>query len=195
MNSLSFSIVEDVAQKAGKHKRKHAYFERMGLEIVQLPLPVADYVLMNDRIADVIDRKNKRGIPVKKLDLLGTYDRAVDTKCSMTELYTNLIQQHARFHDEVHLAMNNDIELYILVENKDGIKNTDDVKKWANPRIFKYCKDKKQAGKTGRIPPRPPASNVQLIKIMHSMHRDYGVEFVFCSPQDAGKRVIELLEG
>lgn len=186
-------IFEDVAQKANKHENKHQYFTRSGIECVRIPLPVGDYILSNEKIEDVLIRKEKRGISVKKMDLLGTYDVCVDTKCSCSELYSDLIQQHARFHDEVHLAMNNNIKLYILIENKDGIKCVEDVKRWKNPQMLKYYKAKKKAEREGTKIPKPPASNIQLIKIMHSMSRDYGVEFVFCNPQNAGAEVLKLL--
>lgn len=187
-------IIEDVAQKANKHENKRKYFLENGIECVRIPLPVGDYILSNEKVEDVIRRKEKRGIPVKKMDLLGTYDICVDTKFSCSELYSDLIQQHARFHDEVHLAMNNGIRLIILVENKDGIKNVEDVKRWKNPQMFKYYKAKRKAEREGTKIPKPPASNIQLIKIMRSMNRDYGVEFVFATPQDAGAEVLRLLE-
>ena len=188
-------IIEDVAQKANKHENKRKYFADNGIECVRMPLPVGDYILSNEKVEDVLKRKEKRGIPVKKMDLLGTYDVCVDTKFSCSELYSDLIQQHARFHDEVHLAMNNNIRLIILVENKDGIKTVEDLKNWKNPQMFRYYKAKRKAERTGQKPPKPPASNVQLIKIMHSMSRDYSVEFKFCRPEEAGAEVVRLLKG
>ena len=171
------------------------YFADNGIECIRVPLPVGDYILSNDKVEDVLKRKEKRGIPVKKMDLLGTYDVCVDTKFSCSELYSDLIQQHARFHDEVHLAMNNNIRLIILVENKDGIKTVEDLKNWKNPQMFRYYKEKRKAEMNGQKSPKPPASNIQLIKIMHSMSRDYGVEFRFCRPEEAGAEVVRLLKG
>lgn len=188
-------ILEDVAQKANKHENKRKYFARNGIECIRVPLPVGDYILSSEKVEDVLERKRKRRIPVKKMDLLGTYDVCVDTKCSCSELYSDLIQQHARFHDEVHLAMNNNIRLIILVENNDKIKDIDGIRRWKNPQMLRYYKAKRKAEREGRRPPKPPASNVQLIKIMHSMSRDYGTEFLFCRPEDAGAEVIRLLEG
>lgn len=188
-------ILEDVAQKANKHENKRKHFADSGIECIRVPLPVGDYILLNDKVEDVLKRKEKRGTPVKKMDLLGTYDVCVDTKFSCTELYSDLIQQHARFHDEVHLAMNNNIRLIILVENKDGIKTVEDLKNWKNPQMFRYYKEKRKAEMNGQKSSKPPASNVQLIKIMHSMSRDYGVEFRFCRPEETGAEVVRLLKG
>lgn len=188
-------ILEDVAQKANKHENKRKYFADNGIECIRVPLPVGDYILSNDKVEDVLKRKEKRGIPVKKMDLLGTYDVCVDTKFSCSELYSDLIQQHARFHDEVHLAMNNNIRLIILVENKDGIKTVDDMVKWKNPQMIRWYAERRRASLSGKKVSKPPASNVQLIKIMHSMSRDYGVEFRFCRPEEAGAEIVRLLKG
>ena len=118
----------------------------------------------------------------------------VDTKANIAEIYGNLIQQHDRFHDECVLAQEAGIKLYILIENKGGVKRVDDLKKWKNPQYIRYWQKKKKAEEDGEIfKQRPPADNAQLIKIMHSMNRDYGVEFVFCTPQEAGAKVLELL--
>lgn len=187
-------ILEDVAQKAQKHEVKRKYFESQGIEIARVPLPIGDYVLSNEMIEDVFRRKEARGIPVKKMDLLGTYKVCVDTKFSIGELYSDLIQQHTRFRDEAILSQNNGIKLYILVENKDGITCVEDMVKWKNPRMFQYRKAWRMAKVNKEKEPKPPASNVQLIKIMHSMSRDYGISFLFCKPQNAGRRVIELLK-
>lgn len=190
---LSYKVISDKAQKSGKHELKELWFEEHGIKVVKLPLPVADYILIDGKVQDVIDRKMKRGTEIKKMDFLGSYSVAVDTKKDLAELYQDLIQDHARFHDEVHLAMNCGIKLYILVENKDGITKPDEIIKWKNPRMFVYYKQKKIAERTGSKIPKPPCSNVQLLKIMHSMTRDYGVEFMFCKPEESALRIMELL--
>ena len=115
---------------------------------------------------------------------------AVDTKQSCSELYSDLIQDHTRFHNECVNAQKYGIKLYILVENKEGFTKPDDIMKWKNPQMFRYWKAKSKGSKQ-----RPPASNLQLLKIMHSMHRDYNVDFLFCSVEEAGERIVELLGG
>ena len=98
-------ILYDKAQKEGKHELKHRSIIRQGYELVPMPLPVGDYVLVNDKIQDVIDRKEKRGIPVKKMDLLGTYDVCIDTKFDIQELIGDICgKSHERFRDECILA-------------------------------------------------------------------------------------------
>ena len=52
------------------------------------------------------------------MDFLGCYNIAVDTKMDLMELYGCMVQSHERFRDELLLAQNNNIKLYILTENK-----------------------------------------------------------------------------
>ena len=110
----------------------------------------------------------------------------VDTKKDMLELYSDMISQHERFRNECMLAQEANIKLYVLVENTNGIKTLKDVgtDKWKNPLWFKYFKNKKG---------KPPTKNVTLMKMLYTMQEKYGVEFVFCTPEDAGKMVLKLL--
>ena len=119
-------IIEYCGQKIHQHKIKNEYWKSQGIEVVRLPLPVADYILMNDKIQDVIDRKTKRNLEIKKMDTLGTFNVSVDTKMDLMELYGCLVQSHDRFRDELLLAHNNNIKLYILTENKNDIKKIED---------------------------------------------------------------------
>lgn len=159
----------DSRQKRKHHDRKEKYFEEQGYKLVHSKTLVGDYCIPSNGSV------------------------SVDTKASISELYQNLIQDHNRFHNECVLAQEAGIKLYILIENKDGIRSVDDIREWKNPQYFRYLKAKKKAIASGQKEPKPPASNVQLIKIMHSMNRDYGVSFVFCKPEDAGAEVIRLL--
>ena len=98
-------IAEDTGQKRKKHETKHKWFADNGVEFVTLPLPVGDYILIDDAVQAVLDRKAKRGIEVKRLDLLGVTKVSVDTKRDMMELYGNLCgKSHPRFRDECILA-------------------------------------------------------------------------------------------
>lgn len=162
-------IQVDTRQKKNHHKKKDQWFAEHGIQTVSGKLLIGDYAIPS------------------KMNVV------VDTKANISELYTNLIQQHSRFHNECALAQEAGIKLYILIENKDGIQSIDEILRWKNPQMVRYFKAKKKAEKYGARPPRPPASNVQLIKIMHSMARDYGVEFIFVSEKEAGAKVVELL--
>lgn len=114
-------ILEDKAQKEEKHIAKNEFFQSKGIEVHRVPLPVGDYIASNERVIDVMERKAKRGVDLKKMDFLGTYDVCVDSKYDIQELAFDICgKSHDRFRDECILAQNNGIKLYILVENKGG---------------------------------------------------------------------------
>ena len=164
-------IQSDTRQKLKHHEAKERYFIEQGYTIVKSKMLVGDYCIPS--------RTNI----------------CVDTKANIGELYSNLIQDHERFRAECQYAQDCGIKLVILVENDQDIRTIDDVKRWKNPRMFAYYKKRGSFMRRGLKPPPPPASNVQLVKIMWSMQKKYGVEFQFCAPEDAGRRVIEILEG
>lgn len=193
-------IVVDKGQQEGKHTRKHKDLQERGYKLFLAPLPVGDYVLCNDAVLDVIRRKHERGIALKKLDFLGTYSVAVDTKRDMQEIYSNIIgQQHARFRDECILAQNNGIRLIVLVENTDNIREVRDVAYWKNERYIRWHRINglHNVGKmtSVKISARPPANSVQVMKAMLTMQLKYGVEFRFCKPTETGETIARILEG
>ena len=167
------TIQIDTRQKMGQkhHLAKEQWFVDNGYAIVKARLLVGDYAFPN------------------KMNV------SVDTKQNELELYNNLITQHRRFHDECVQAQTCGIKLCILVETKNGFLKPEDILRWENPRMKKYWKEKCKAERNGLKPPKPPASNVQLLKIMHSMSRDYGVEFLFCTTEEAAPTIVKLLEG
>lgn len=196
-------IIEDKAQQCGKHELKHIYFEENSIYWVRQPLPVGDYIVASEKVNEVIERKQKRGIDVKKMDLLGSYSVSVDTKKDMQEVIGNICgPQHSRFRDECILAQNNNIELYVLVENTEGIQSIDDLFHWHNPRLDIYVPDKSNIlgyykngnPRYARKQKYPKATRgEQLAKAMLSMQLKYGVKFVFCAPCEAGARIVQLL--
>lgn len=193
-------VLEDKGQKEKKHIAKNKYFASKNIDVMRVPLPVGDYVLMNDKIQDVIDRKSKRELELKKMDFLGTYNVSVDTKENLEEVVNNICgKAHPRFRDECILAQNNNIKLYILVENLDGIKTVQDVFSWVNPRRKRYfeIKNKQQYGKcfSVKLPKTPPTSGEILAKAILTMQAKYGVEFLFCKPLESAAKIIELLGG
>ena len=197
---MSVIIVEDKGQQAGKHENKHCWFDYHGVKILRAPLPVGDYILCTNAVQDVINRKAKRGVDLKKMDFLGSYRECVDTKKDMQEIVSNICgKQHERFRDECILAQNNDIQLYILVENLDEIRSVEDVSNWQNPRMKRYetIVSKHKEGKWMHIPlPKaPPTTGDRLAKAMKTMEEKYSCRFMFCRPEETGERIIELLGG
>lgn len=209
-------LISDKAQQAGKHTEKEQYWKSIGIEVMNYPLPCGDYIVANDKVIDVISRKEKRGIPVKKMDFLGTYNVTVDTKKDIQELVGDICgKQHARFRDECILAQNNGIKLYVLVQNAGGlitgtkdiynstIQSLDELHKWKNPRLFVMKRTSDVVGyyKSGnpiyRRAQRYPAATrgETLMKACKTMQKKYGVEFVFCHNRDQGEMVLKLLQG
>ena len=207
-------IIEDIGNKDKQHELKHQYWESNSVLWKRYPLPVGDYILYNDLVGDVIQRKSKRGISIKKMDFLGTYKVCVDTKKNIQELVSNICgKQHERFRDECILAQNNGIKLYILVENKGEyitrdianptICRSEDLHSWKNPRLFVTKPTNEVIGyyangkpKYKRVQKYPKATKGQtLMKACMSMQEKYGVTFLFCRPEESGKRVLEILQG
>lgn len=193
-------IIEDKGQKEGLHILKNRYFKSHDIEVLRAPLPVGDYIIATDKVADVIHRKSVRKMELKKMDFLGTYDVSVDTKKDMQEIVGNICgKAHPRFRDECILAQNNGIKLYVLVENTDGVKCVQDVFKWQNSRLHRYNRIAFMHSQgnwlSKPLPKAKPTSGETLAKAMLTMQLKYGVEFVFCRPEDAGAKVIELLGG
>ena len=192
----------DKAQKEGKHDLKHNSMIQMGHNLVFLPLPVGDYVVVDDAVQEVITRRKDK---LKKMDLLGVMRVSVDTKASMGELYQNLVgQQHARFRDECILAQQNGIKLIILVESAPEVSCLDDVKCWVNwNQLHAYCRRNGIGfghGMMERIEDyvshggqKPPVDGERLHKTMITMSRKYDVRWAFCKPEVTGKAIVYLL--
>nr|DAR28328.1 MAG TPA: ATP-dependent RNA helicase [Caudoviricetes sp.] len=111
--------------------------------------------------------------------------RCVDTKCSIAELAADIDQQHDRFRRELKNARGAGYELTVLVENEDGVRDLDGLAAWAEPAAsFAKRKHAKR-----RI------SGLRLAKACMTMSDRYGVSWAFCSPEEAGAKVIEILTG
>lgn len=143
-------IYADTRQKKDKHIRKHSQIEKAGFELQHKALKTGDYMIEgNDRIS-------------------------VDTKASLNEVYSNIINDKSRFMKEVRRAREQNIKLIVLIEH-GGIKSLQDVAKWNS--------------KYGNI------SGRELMERMYRIHIAYGAEFLFCDKRVTGKKIIELLTG
>lgn len=192
----------DKAQKEGKHDLKHNQLISMGHELIFLPLPVGDYIIVDDTISEIIKRRGSR---LKKMDLIGAIKRSCDSKASMGEVYQNLIgSSHARFRDECILAQQNNIELTILVESAPEVACLEDVKYWKNwKQLYAYCRRnhiRAGQGMMDRIEEyvahggqKPPVSGEQLYKAMHTSAISHGYKWAFCKPEDTGRAIMYLL--
>lgn len=108
---------------------------------------------------------------------------SVDTKKDLNELACNIDQQHDRFRRELVNARECGIELHFLVENADGVRDLSTLARWQNPRRFANAK-------RGL---RPPIDGRRMAKACATMEERYGCFFHFCTPEEAGARVLEIL--
>lgn len=107
------------------------------------------------------------------------------------------VKRRGFFHRGLKRAEFGDVKLYVLVENRDGVKSIDDVFRWQNPRMHRYNKIAymHNLGKWQNIalPKAKPTSGQTLAKACLTMQLKYGVEFLFCRPEEAGEKILELL--
>ena len=104
----------------------------------------------------------------------------IDRKQNLLELCGNVCQGHKRFMGEIERAESAGIRLVILCEHGSKVKTLDDVQNWVNPRL----KESPMA-----------VSGERLHRILTSISRGHDVGFEFCSKNDTGERIIELLGG
>lgn len=185
-------IIEDTRNQQGKHDLKREYFERHGITVVRSKMYVGDYTLPTDQSV------------------------CIDTKNSIQELVSDICgKSHTRFRDELVRAQEAGIKLIVLVENdveyvnkartikNDVVRSVNDLFRWKNPRLFIMGYSNQIIGyhKNGRPKFRreqkfPNATKgATLAKAVITMQHKYGVTFDFCTPSEAGARIVELLGG
>lgn len=191
-------IGADKNQFSGSHyksnERKHNDLVNLGCEIIPIPLPFGDYILIDEVVEETIARRNEK---LKKQDLVADYKVVVDTKKDMQEVASNICSsQHERFRDELIMAQKMGVKMYILIED-DTVKDFDDVKNWRNPRLEKWqrVENLKKQGKAKNIyhRKRPPVSAEILYKAMKTMEEKYGCKFCFCKKENTARAIIHLL--
>lgn len=98
----------------------------------------------------------------------------IDRKMSLDELATNLCtKDDNRFWREVRRSLEEKVKLIILCEHGGFVKTLDDVPFWRS----RYSRI------TGSL----------LHKKILQVHISYGVEFLFCSKAETGRRIVEIL--
>lgn len=93
------------------------------------------------------------------------------------------------------------MKLYVLVENDDGVESINDLFYWRNKRLDYWKTTNEVIGyyRTGRPKYKraqkyPDAmKGQQIAKACLTMQTKYGVTFLFCKPEEAGARILELL--
>lgn len=136
--------------------------------------------------------------PVNKL-LIGDYMNydnprlIVDRKQNLSELCSNVCQDHERFKRELLRAMENEIQLVFLVEHGPDIKSLEDVWFWKNPRKHRVIWKTINGKKVRTVESAKAVDGQQLYKSLCTIRDRYGARFEFCEKRDTGRRIIEIL--
>ena len=135
-------------------------------------------------IKKIIATFDRCGIPHVSSKLwVGDYARldnqliVVDRKQNLNELAENVCEK--RFHEELKRAHEHGVKIVFLVEHGGSVKELIDVLFWENPR-------RKESPKC--------ISGDHLYKSMVSMSERYGVEWQFCTKEETGHRIMEILD-
>lgn len=172
----------DINQLTGSHALsnavKHRQMARLGAELVPLRLPFGDYVLITDDMQAMIDRKGLGNI--HKRDLAKYIRVSIDTKKDLNEVCGNVCQGHERFKRELLKPMQQANARLVLLIEEGAMQSVEDVYFWDNPRLAK----------------NPKATNgTALYKSLCTIKTEYNVDIHFCSRNDAGRKIIEILGG
>lgn len=188
------TIIEDTAQQAGKHSGTEKFIEKIGFNIMRNTLPVGDYAILTQRgkeilnikiqaaernrsYANYVGRKIRTNSDVgrsilQKIDLIGTYDVAVDTKQNLDEVVRTVGGlADERIDQQAIRARNSNTRLYIVVAH-DNMGNMQDVES--------YCRDNKY-------------NYTSFIKKIDSLEKKYGLKFCICPAGYAPLLTIALL--
>lgn len=103
----------------------------------------------------------------------------IDRKQTLGELCSNVCQQHERFRAELLRAREHGFKIIVLCEHGEGINSLEDVFFWENPR---------------RVVSPKATNGDALYRSLCTIRDRYGVDFVFCEPEETGKKIVEVLE-
>ena len=147
-------------------------------------------------IRNIVNEFQKQGVKFVTNKLyVGDYQSAenprivVDRKQNLNEICQNVCQDHDRFRRELTRAQDAGIKIIILIEHGKEITCLEDIIFWENPRgtVRKKVNGKWQTIKT------KATTGETLYKILTTLQEKYGCEFQFCTKEETGKRILEIL--
>ena len=161
----------DTREHKSEWERIHKQFDTLGVQYFRSKLYVGDYQsLDNPRL--VIDRKK-----------------------DLNELCGNVCQQHDRFKAELIRAMQQNIKIVILVEHGEDVKSLEDVYFWENPRKHEVIWKTVNGKRVKTVRSAKAIDGPQLLKSLYTIRDRYNVDFEFCTKEETGKRIVEILGG
>jgi hypothetical protein len=107
----------------------------------------------------------------KKGEFVPCGKRSVDTKQSLDELASDLYKDKLAFDKKYRKCFDNDIELYVLVEQE--VKDLSDIVSWSS----------KHTRVNGRM----------LLDMIDRVRKSYGVKFMFCNKKQTAQTIINIL--
>ena len=188
------TIIEDTAQQTGKHDNIESFIKKIGFSYIKNTLPVGDYALLTRRGREILDIKRQaaernksyaryigkdiktnadRGhSTLQKIDLIGTYDVAVDTKQNLDEVLRRIGGlADERIDQQAMRAFNTKTRLYILVA-QDNINNMQDIEKYCKQKNYNY---------TG------------FVRKIEQLEKNYNLQFCICPSEFLALITIALL--
>ena len=161
----------DTREHKSEWERIQKQFDTLGVQYFRSKLYVGDYQsLDNPRM--VIDRKK-----------------------DLNELCGNVCQQHDRFKAELIRAMQQNIKIVILVEHGEDVKSLEDVYFWENPRKHEVIWKTVNGKRVKTVRSAKAIDGMQLYKSLCTIRDRYNVDFEFCTKEETGKRIVEILGG
>lgn len=161
----------DTREHAKEWERIKGQFDTLGVQYFRSKMYVGDYQsLDNSRL--VIDRKK-----------------------DLQEIVGNVCQQHERFKAELLRAKEQGIKLIILCEHGADIKNLEDVYFWQNPCKYQIRWKTVNGKRVKDVISAKAVDGNQLYKSLCTIRDRYNVDFQFCSKEETGKKIIEILGG
>lgn len=168
-------LLIDTRQQRGKHDIKNEWWASHGVSTSRCTLDFGDYMLDGSNIS-------------------------IDTKRDIAEIAKNINGRgHDRFKRECIRARDAGYRLIILVENRENVHDIADLREWTND----HCRcciegrrsgcDPNDGGKCERHGTRKPIQGARLARAMSTMSERYGVQFMFCNPQETARIICEIL--
>ena len=123
----------------------------------------------------------------------------IDRKQDIQELVGNIntAKEHERFRNELLRAMKAGIKLVFLIEHGDEIRTIEDVYFFEQPPIERWrwktveiCGEKKKVREKYL---QHAIDGKKIYKSLCTIRDRYNADFVFCSKEETGKKIIELL--
>lgn len=162
-------IIVDTREHASEWNRISKQFDELEVKYFRSKLYCGDYQSM-DNTRLVVDRKK-----------------------DLQELCGNVCQQHERFKAELVRAIEQGIKIVILCEHGPEIKSLEDVWFWQNPRKHKVIWKTVNGKRVKTVISDKAVDGNQLYKSLCTIRDRYNVDFVFCTKEETGRRIVEIL--